>query len=165
MAQNIKLCVSTVCIDFAEKRVLVVFENQDGKEVINLPSGHVEFGENPEQAAARELFEETKTVPETLVFGGITNLIKGDTNYFTMVYGCVGHAQEAYSNTMDEDVYRAEWLSFDEIVNMKAKHRNGLIEEKIRMCVAAIQAQLEPVKSTVHPVNHFHQPWFVKHQA
>lgn len=162
MENKIKLCVSTVCIDFEEKKFLVVFEKQDGKEVMNLPSGHVEFGEDPEHAARRELFEETKTTADKLIFGGITNLIKGTTNYFTMVYGCIGRVQEACSDMVDEDVYRAEWLTFDEIVNLKTMHRNGFVEEKIRMCVSAIQANLEPIKSTVHPVNHFHSPWFRK---
>lgn len=162
MENKIKLCVSTVCIDFEEKKFLVVFEKQDGKEVMNLPSGHVEFGEDPEEAAVRELFEETKTTADILVFGGITNLIEGTTNYFTMVYGCIGRAREACSDMADEDVYRAEWLTFDEIVKLRPMHRNGFVEEKIRMCTSAIQANLKPIKSTVHPSNHFHRPWFRK---
>jgi ADP-ribose pyrophosphatase len=56
-----------------EGRILLVRQNRPvvGHDVIELPSGHVDSGETPEQAARRELLEETGMVAHEVEFLGV----------------------------------------------------------------------------------------------
>lgn len=148
-----KLCVSVVCLDLVEKKVLLVFEKQDGKDVINVPSGHVEFGEDPYLAAHRELKEETSHVVDHMHFAGTTSLINGDTCYFTMVYACFKPLQDQIGGKIvDDEVYDAKWLTSEEVNQLKDKHRNGFIDDKIRMAVSCLT-------SVSDPINNCHTPY------
>ena len=151
-----KLCVSVVCIDMPQKKVLYVFEKQNGQDVVNVPSGHVNTGEDPYQAAHRELKEETTVIADKYFFAGTTSLVKGDVQYFTMVYAChkpndsqIGDIE----NIQDEDVYAAKWLTFEQFKSIDTvSHRNGFIEEKVRMSVCALMA-------IDNPTEHQHTPY------
>lgn len=147
---QVELCVSTVAIDMMEKKVLLVFEHQDGKDVINLPSGHVEVSEDPEQGASREFYEETSLYSGELYFAG-TTLLEAKKNYFTMVYACHGIAtSEPIEISGDGDVYQAKWLSAQEVNELRHLHRNDLIDRKIRMAIACLEKVTE---------GKYHKPW------
>ena len=147
---QVELCVSTVAIDMLEKKVLFVFENQDGKDVVNLPSGHVEQGEDPEQAASREFHEETALCAGVVYLAG-TTLLEAKKNYFTMVYACQGIAtSEPIEISGDGDVYETRWLSVEQINDVRHLFRNNLVDRKIRMAIACLEKVTE---------GKYHQPW------
>jgi ADP-ribose pyrophosphatase len=56
-----------------EGRILLVRQHRPavGRDVIELPSGHVDSGETPEQAARRELLEETGMVANDMELLGV----------------------------------------------------------------------------------------------
>ena len=63
--------VSVVALTCENRLVLVrQFRPAVGRMTLELPSGHVEDGESPEQAARRELLEETGQAAETFQFLG-----------------------------------------------------------------------------------------------
>jgi len=64
-------CVVIVAVD-ADDNVLLVrqFRYALGKELLEIPAGGIDAGEGPEEAAAREMQEETGYKPEKLVSMG-----------------------------------------------------------------------------------------------
>lgn len=158
MKSIVRLCVTVVCLDLVQKKILIVFEKQPEGNVINLPSGNVNPGENPLLAAVRELSEETAVcVRDTdLHFAGNTLFETTGDNYFTMVYACHKPADEFIGKfTADEDVYDSKWLSYEEINALRQMHRNGFIGDKIRMAFSCLEAHRDPA-------NNSHTPWYQK---
>lgn len=134
MSKNAKLCVSVVCLD-ENGKVLVVFEKQDGKDVLNVPSGHIEVGETPQNAAHRELLEETGYTAEDLLFVGVTELVTptGQT-YCTFVYLGVIDSHTPREEINDDDVITAQWIKYREVRDKCSDiYRNPLVYKKIEM--------------------------------
>jgi 8-oxo-dGTP diphosphatase len=71
------------CIVMNRGRVLLV-RNRRGRW--STPGGHLDFGESPGEAAARETYEETGVVVEDLEFVAVTNDVMpgGDEHYVTI---------------------------------------------------------------------------------
>ncbi|OGM31005.1 hypothetical protein A2630_04560 [Candidatus Woesebacteria bacterium RIFCSPHIGHO2_01_FULL_44_10] len=108
-------------------KVLVVQEATSdgniGKEVgmLTFPSGHVEFGETPEQAALREVLEETGyrieidyllgqyTIPGIVGFALVANVV----------------AEPDWSFIRPDDVLNVAWVSINEFVNGGSNLRPG----------------------------------------
>ena len=77
-----------------------VFVFKDGKFVMgcrrgahgegswSVPGGHLEYGETPEETAAREVMEEIGVKIKNIRFGGITNDILVMRASITLQFGC-----------------------------------------------------------------------------
>ena len=150
---NTVFCVSAVGVDFVNKKFLIVREKQGDDVYINVPSGKVEFGENPEQAAFRELFEETSCTPHNqMCFAGHTSLTINDTQYLTAIYGFEREeGMPSFATISDPDVESAEWLTYTQIKELSDIHRNGLVLRKLVMALEAISNA---------KVNKYHIPWY-----
>lgn len=132
MSISAKLSVSIVVRN--DDKFAVVRENQDGKTVINFPSGHIEPGETLVEAACRELLEETGISCERFypISSYLLNGQKGKNLYVSYLFEadrkfCVCRD----SQRTDEDVLELLWLTKEEILAMKEMWRNNLIEQKM----------------------------------
>ena len=110
-----KVGVVVGCLVKRDGRYLLVKENPSGKEVYNLPAGHVDKDEQLEDAARREAKEET---------GYDVRLIEQIALYHESAPQSVKHVYLAEIVGGDERAQEGEilevlWCSFDEIAEFE----------------------------------------------
>jgi 8-oxo-dGTP pyrophosphatase MutT (NUDIX family) len=118
--------VATIVV--RDGRFLVVEEQTRAGIRINQPAGHLEAGETLAAAAARETLEETgfRVTPTALV--GIYRWQAPETGAtfirFAFAADVITHEPD---RALDEGIVRALWLSHDELVAQRARHRSPLV--------------------------------------
>jgi 8-oxo-dGTP pyrophosphatase MutT (NUDIX family) len=122
--------VTVAAVIERDGRYLMVEERdrQTGRRVFNQPAGHLEPGETLPQAALRETLEETRWQVElagVLGIGLYTAPASGLTYHrTTFLARPVAHLENA---TLDPDIDRVHWLSYEEIRAESAKLRSPLV--------------------------------------
>ncbi|MDO7883203.1 NUDIX hydrolase [Salinibacterium soli] len=91
-------------LDFAET----------GSSSWTLPGGGLEFGEHPEQAAVREIREETGYDAELGGILGIDSLVVGDRHGLAIIYEATVVGGELSPET-DGSTADARWIPLDEV--------------------------------------------------
>jgi 8-oxo-dGTP pyrophosphatase MutT (NUDIX family) len=110
--------------------LLVEEETADGLR-LNNPAGHLDCGETPEQACARETLEETayRFTPGALVGIYLSRQLKADgqdTTYLRFAFcGTLGTYDP--ERTLDTGIVRTLWMTADEIRASSARHRSPLL--------------------------------------
>lgn len=93
--------------------------NAHGSGTYALPGGHLEFGESPEQCAARELLEETGLKAKNVRFLTATNdyMPADHKHYITMLMVCARENDEDQPEDLEpENCEGWEWVSWDQLV-------------------------------------------------
>lgn len=110
--------------------LLVEEETADGLR-LNNPAGHLDCGETPEQACARETLEETayRFTPGALVGIYLSRQLKADgqdTTYLRFAFcGTLGTCDP--ERTLDIGIVRTLWMTAGEIRASSARHRSPLL--------------------------------------
>jgi 8-oxo-dGTP pyrophosphatase MutT (NUDIX family) len=95
---------------------------------INQPAGHLEPGESLVAAAVRETIEETGYHVRPTALVGIYRWQAPETGAtfirFAYAADLVAHDPE---RALDEGILRALWLSYDELLACRARHRSPLV--------------------------------------
>ncbi|MES2014466.1 MAG: NUDIX hydrolase [Patescibacteria group bacterium] len=123
-------------------RILIVEDSQPQREsVLTAVSGRIETGETPEEAARRELLEETGFEAESLEsFFTVTPVEKADwINYVFIAKGCK-KIQDPQPDAGEKIV--SKFVSFDELIALAS---DGLLRGK-DFTIMALQAKLDPEK-------------------
>jgi 8-oxo-dGTP pyrophosphatase MutT (NUDIX family) len=107
---------------------LLVEEETSAGVRINQPAGHLEGGETLVAAAIRETLEETgyHVAPTALV--GIYRWqapVTGAT-FIRFAYSAVIVSHESHRK-LDEGILRAFWLSYDDVLSSRDRHRSPLV--------------------------------------
>lgn len=114
MTDRIHLTVAAVIP--RDNKFLMVRENDNGLEVINQPAGHVEPGETLQQAALREVMEETGWQVRLTGLLGLTHF---SSPHNGKTYYRVSFVAEAIalddSAVLDSDILAAEWLTLEQL--------------------------------------------------
>lgn len=112
------------CVVFSDGRYLLVQEKQQSAYGLwNLPAGHVDKGETLEEAAIREMKEETGYAVELISEIGV---------YHHIATAPVKHAYEAtiiggVESLQEDEILQVEWFNFETI---KAMHEHGKIRSE-----------------------------------
>ncbi|MDO9357611.1 MAG: NUDIX hydrolase [Polaromonas sp.] len=131
-----KPSVTVAAIIEREGRFLLVEEHtQDGLR-LNNPAGHLDPGENPIQACARETLEETAFhfTPDALVGIYMSRFEKAvpgqekplDITYMRFAF-CGTLGEHVAGQALDEGIVRTLWLTPDEIRACAPLHRSPLL--------------------------------------
>lgn len=88
-------------------------ENAQGKWVI--PGGGIHWGETAEEAARRELREETGITVEKLYFLGHKEIVALAADYHAIVFFYLGEAQNPEGLQAKEDLSEAKFFTKEEI--------------------------------------------------
>jgi len=91
-----------------------------------LPGGHLEFGESPEECAAREILEETGLRVKNLRFLTATNDVmeRDQKHYVTMFVVCERVNGDEEARVMEPDKCEGwEWSSWEELVELVEREK------------------------------------------
>ena len=109
-------------------RFLFVEEEADGRAVFNQPAGHLDPGETLLDAARRETLEESGWHVEPTGLVGIY-LVEPPGSTITYQRFCfrARAVRHDAARALDKEIIRAVWLSREELVAERARHRSPLV--------------------------------------
>ena len=115
-------------------RFLMVEEETEYGVTLNQPAGHLEADESLLDAAVRETLEETayRMVPDGLVGVYLLQytLEKGEKVSF-LRFAFSGKAVSKSDRPLDTDILRAIWMTYDEILASRNRHRSKLVLQSV----------------------------------
>lgn len=112
-------------------RILVALVTEPGFKEYILPKGHVESGEDLEQAARREIAEEAGFTELTLVkrLGSVGRLDFRKRSWGTMHYFLFTTGQDMTSPRDPEHQYIVKWFPIEDLPEMFWPEQRSLIED------------------------------------
>ncbi len=118
--------VATVVV--ADGRLLCVEERVNGQLVLNQPAGHLEPDESLLEAALRETREETGWDVRLTAFLGAYQWKAPETNrhYLRFAFAAETERHDP-SRTLDEGIVQALWLTPDELLAARDRHRSPMV--------------------------------------
>lgn len=143
--QNMDVTVAGLCAQ--DGRILVVHEHASSRVVLNLPGGHIEAAESPEDAVVREVREETGLAfqPTHLLGCYIWTREHDGKRYLRIVYG--GELDVAAGPAVpvtDPNIVASDWLSPTAILAAADDHRYPIVQRSIEDFLAGVR---EPRRS------------------
>ncbi|OGB01653.1 MAG: NUDIX hydrolase [Burkholderiales bacterium RIFCSPHIGHO2_12_FULL_69_20] len=149
-----KPSVTVAAIVERDGRYLLVEELTPEGLKLNNPAGHLDPGESPEQAAARECLEETACpfVPQSLLGVYLARFERPaqddqpaeDITYLRFAYaGTVGEPEPG--RALDAPIVRTLWLTPAEVRSSVARHRSPLVLRCIEDHLAGVRHALGAV--------------------
>ena len=147
-----------------EGRYLLVEEHTPEGLRLNQPAGHLDPGESPQQAVARECLEETARafVPQALLGVYLARFerparpaqLAEDITYLRFAYiGTVGEPEPG--RALDEPIVRTLWLTPDELRAQAHRLRSPLVLR----CIADHRAGVRHALDAVQTDPSLQQPW------
>lgn len=129
--------------------LLVEEETADGLK-LNNPAGHLEQGESPPEACAREALEETAHVFRPTALLGVylcrtrRDSTGEDVTYLRLAF-CGELGAQDPARPLDQGIVRALWLTPEEIRSSAQRHRSPLVMRCVEDYLAGIRHPLSAV--------------------
>jgi ADP-ribose pyrophosphatase YjhB (NUDIX family) len=110
-------------------RFLLVEERAEGQLVLNQPAGHLEDGESLVDAVVRETLEETAWHFEPQALLGVYRWPHPKKHVTYLRFAFIGTAtRHDAARKLDDGIERALWLTHEEIIAERSRHRSPLLE-------------------------------------
>jgi ribonuclease HI len=137
-------CVDVIVVQ--DEKILILWQEQIMKPLYPcVPGGRIDEGEEPLEAARRELLEETGMECETLRFIKMENS-GGNKTWFPNYLFVGTQAKIVAETSLDggEKIVKSEWVNFDEFLQIVLKHRNFTLPLFLKFEI--YEALLDPEK-------------------
>lgn len=120
---------------------LIARHDRRSRLLWSLPKGHVESGETPEEAALREVYEETGLVGRIVAPLGIIDFwfVVEDKRIHKTVHHFVIEAIGGELSDEDVEVEAVEWIPFDQVVRKLAYGDERRLVEKVAQIVPGVK--------------------------
>lgn len=109
--------VVSVLVEKDSKYLLIKEALEDGKEYWIIPGGGVDFGESLEQAALREIKEETGLEVTDLKYLAYKEAIFPDNNYHTVIFFFEGETKSE-DVTLEDKILEAKFFTKEEFKDL-----------------------------------------------
>lgn len=123
--------VTVAAVIERQGRYLLVEEHTSEGLRLNTPAGHLEPGESPQDAAAREALEETACVftPTALlgVYLAASHDAEGEATTWLRIAYCGDAGEPEPGRALDRGIVRTLWLTPEEVHASQARHRSPLV--------------------------------------
>ncbi|MEO0575269.1 MAG: NUDIX domain-containing protein [Pseudomonadota bacterium] len=128
---------------------LCIEETNSNGIVVNVPGGHIEPGETPEQGIIREVLEETRWhfIPEGFVGAYLWHDQQRDHHFLRLIYyGKVTH--EACERDLDEGIVSVHWRTRNELAEDAQRLRAPVVLHCIDDYLKGKRAQFAVTEAT-----------------
>lgn len=117
-----EVCAGGLVIDASGRAALIGRRDRDGQTLWSLPKGHVEEGETREEAAAREVAEETGIVGRVVAPLGVIDywFVAERRRIHKTVHHYLLVAEGGQLSTADAEVAEVAWVPLDEVARRLA---------------------------------------------
>lgn len=134
------------------KFLLVEEETSDGVR-FNQPAGHLEPNESLQQAVVRETLEESAHdfVPTALIGTYLSRYLSSRTGEEVtyLRFAFCGELGARHDQPLDAGILRAVWMSYDELLACRDKHRTPLVLQCVDDYLSGQRAPLSLLH--IHP--------------
>jgi ADP-ribose pyrophosphatase YjhB (NUDIX family) len=117
---------------------LIARRDKRGRLVWSLPKGHLETGETPEDAAVREIFEETGITGRILASLGTIDFwfMAEDRRVHKTVHHYLLEAQDRELSDADAEVTEVAWVPLDEVASRLRYADERRLVDRVRAALA-----------------------------
>ncbi len=136
--------VTVACLVQAQGKLLVVEERVDDRATWNQPAGHLEADETLQEAAQRELYEETGIRSAPDYFLGVQQWIAPDNTPFVRFLFGVDLPEMLPATPQDSDIDCCWWLTPEQILTSN-QLRSPLVAESVRLWQQGMRYPLQLV--------------------
>ena len=125
--KSVKVCVNII-VKRNDKMVIAI--HRKNQNAWSVPGGHLEFGEEIENCAKREVFEETNVIIDNVRFINFTNHPHTSTgDHYLFIWVEADYIKGDLRNKEPQRCYEVEWVDWDKFPEPLFKSLRELINK------------------------------------